>query len=113
LSDPYDFESIFEEMVRLTERLFGGQDAGPAVVRRMEREEAERDELIERADSFEYILTAPGYQQRELLVSVQDRGVEVKTPDFIARKEFPSRVDPDTAASHYRNGVLSVTVKKS
>ncbi len=108
-----NFDSIFREVIRLTESLFEAQDNAPTQVSdAVPVEKEERDELIERGDSFNYILDAPGYEEGQLGVSVLDDRIEVKAPDFVAGKPFPTRVDPGSAVSKYRNGILSVTVRK-
>ncbi len=112
MSDHEGFDRIFEDMIRFAEELFGGFVPGAVAVPGTVQTQAERDELIERGDSFNYILNAPGYEEGQLLVSVLDDEISVKTPDFVAKKSLPSRVDADSAVSKYRNGVLSVTVKK-
>jgi HSP20 family molecular chaperone IbpA len=108
MSDNDDFTAIFEEMMRLAESLIGGQTS----VQTAEAAPQSRDELIEGKDRLTYILNAPGYQKDDLLVSVLDSEIEVKGPDFIARKRLPGRVDPDSAKSTYVNGVLSVTLER-
>lgn len=112
MSDFDSFDRVFQDMIRLTERLFESQQSSWTEEAQTEQEQADRDELIERGDSFEYVLNAPGYREGQLLVSVEEREIEVKAPDFLVRKALPSEVDPDTAASEYRNGVLSVRVRK-
>jgi HSP20 family molecular chaperone IbpA len=112
LSDPKSFDSIFEEMIKLTEQLFDGQVAWLTEVQPTDEDQAERDELIDRGTSFEYILEAPGYEEGQLSVSLREQRLQVKGPDFEVKKTLPSRVIPESLASRYNNGVLSVTVKK-
>ena len=109
----YDgFDSMLEDMLRLAERLFSESLQPASNPARQVQEKAEPDELIESRDRFTYILNAPGYQQDQLLVSVLDDEIVVKAPDFAVKKHLAGRVDPGTAESKYRNGVLSVTVRK-
>lgn len=105
------FNSILEDMLRLAEQLFN-ESAQLTPVPARQAQEVEPDELIEGRDRFTYILNAPGYEQDQLLVSVLEDEIDVKAPDFALKKHLSGRVDPGTAESKYRNGVLSVTVRK-
>jgi HSP20 family molecular chaperone IbpA len=108
MSEDDNFSAIFEEMMRLAESLIGGQ-----TVRQTTRAAPQpQDEMIEGRDRLTYILNAPGYEKDDLRVSVQEDELEVKGPDFIVKKKFPGRVEPDTAKSSYVNGVLSVIVER-
>ena len=108
MSDNDDFESIFEEMMRLAESLVGGQPLRQVAATSVQT----RDELIEGRDRLTYILNAPGYGKDDLRVSVLEDEIEVKGPDFIAKKRLPGRVEPDSAKSTYVNGILSVTLER-
>jgi HSP20 family molecular chaperone IbpA len=112
LSESDGFDRVFEDMIRLTQRLFETQPSDWGAEAQPEQEQVDRDELIERGDSFEYILEAPGYSEGQLLVTVQDDEIEVRGPDFVMSKALPSKVDPDSTDSKYTNGVLSVRVNK-
>lgn len=104
MSDDTGFEGVMAEMLRLAERLLGGQLGG--------EQEQEREELIVGKDYITYVLDARGYSKEDILVSVLDDEIEVKGPDFIVKKRLPERVAPETAVSTFRNGVLSVRVKR-
>ncbi|MDV3244388.1 MAG: Hsp20/alpha crystallin family protein [Nitrososphaerales archaeon] len=112
MSEFDNFDRIFEEMIRIAERIFDASPVGFEATPHAVQREAPSDEIIERKDSMVYILNAPGYEEGQLLVSVLEDEVEVKAPDFMIKKPLPSRVNPASASCKYRNGVLSVTVKK-
>ncbi len=112
MSEFDSFDRMFNEMIRIAERIFDAEPLGFEATPHAVQREAPSDEIIEREDSVVYILNAPGYEEGQLLVSVSDDEVEVKAPDFIVKKPLPSRVDPTSASSKYRNGVLSVEMKK-
>ena len=103
-----DFDALFEEVLRLMQ----GMTANQAPRQVVQTADSARDELIEGRDRLTYIINAPGYEKDDLRVSVLDDEIEVKGPDFIARKRLPVRVNPDGAKSAYNNGVLSVTVER-
>jgi HSP20 family molecular chaperone IbpA len=112
LSEPYEFDEIFQEFVRMAEQLFESTLA-PRDYSADARPESEPDEVIAGNDRITYLLNAPGYNRDDFLVSVLDDSVEVKTKDFLRRRVFGTTVEPETAETTYRNGVLSVTVRKA
>jgi len=112
LSDYEGFGWLFEEIVRLAEQVFDASPAESQFSPRAVQQEGPRDELIERKDSVTYILNAPGYDEGQLLVSVLEDEVEVRSPGFVIKKPLPHKVDPTSASSKYRNGILSVEMMK-
>lgn len=112
MSERDDFDAIFEEMMRLAESIVRGQPAMQATRQAAKASSQSVDELIEGKDRLTYILDAPGYEKDDFRVSILDSELEVKGPDFIARKKLPGRVDADSARSAYVNGVLSVTLRR-
>ncbi len=103
---------MFHEFARLVERLFG-ETLEPRIYTEAVRTEEEPDEVITGKDRMTYLLNAPGYTQEDFLVSVLDDAVQVKTPDFLRRRGFGTRVDPASAKTTYRNGVLSVEIRRA
>jgi HSP20 family molecular chaperone IbpA len=110
MSEDAGFEGVLAEMLRLAERLFGEELQGEGNAE-AESERGE-EELIVGRDYITYVLDARGYSKEDLLVSVLEDEIEVKGPDFIVKKRLPESVVPDTAVSTFRNGLLSVRVKK-
>lgn len=116
MSEPYELDKMLDELFRFAEKLFqeeilpGSQSPSEEAV---QTGAPEPDEVIEGRDRVTYLLNAPGYSKEEFLVSVLDDQVEVKTKDFLRRRGLGSPVDPESAQTTYRNGVLSVTLKRS
>ncbi len=75
-------------------------------------ERREPDEVILGSREVAYILQVPGYEQGDFLVSVDGDSLEIKTKDFVRRKELGAIVKPETVAVTYRNGILSVRMKR-
>ncbi len=112
LSEPFEFDEMFQEFVRLAEKLF--EDAlDPRSYSPSVRTEAEPDEVIAGEEWVTYLLNAPGYDREDFLVSVLDDSVEIKTKDFLRRRSLGTPVLPETAETTYRNGVLSVKVRSA
>ena len=114
MSEFGDVDDLFEDLFRLAERLLE-QPLLPQPARGAELQPAQRkepDEVIVGRDDVTYLLHAPGYDSNDFLVSVYDDSIEVKTNDFIRRKMLGSGVYPESALTTYRNGVLSVRMKR-
>jgi HSP20 family molecular chaperone IbpA len=113
LSEFDDFDDMMNDLLELAGRILG-QPQGMALSHAPVQPEPEHpDEVIEGRERITYILHAPGYTEEQLRVSVRSREIEVATPDFTRRTPLHSSVDPATAKSQFRNGVLSVSVKKA
>ncbi len=116
MNDSHDQDSVFEEMfqefIRLAEKLFE-ETIEPRGRGATLQTEAEPDEVIVGRETVTYLLNAPGYDREDFLVSVREDSVEVKTKDFLRRRGLGTTVEPDTAETTYRNGVLSVNVRKA
>lgn len=112
MSEFDDFDAFFEEVLEVTQRLLGTSVAAGGQLQEAEPDERVRDELLESKDLITYLLDAPGRTSDELKVSVSADEVSVTLPDFVAKKHFPSKVDPSSAKVSYNNGILSVRVTK-
>ena len=115
MSEFGDVDDLFEELFRFAERLM----EQPLLSQPRARgtglqpvQSKEPDEVIVGREEVAYLLHAPGYDSNDFLVSVSDDSIEVKTKDFIRRKMFGSIVHPESAVTTYRNGVLSVRMKR-
>ena len=115
MSEFGDVDDLFEELFRFAERLL----EQPLLTQPRARGTApqpvqshEPDEVIVGREDLAYLLHAPGYDSNDFLVSVSDDSIEVKTNDFIRRKMLGSMVHPESAVTIYRNGVLSVRMKR-
>ena len=114
MSEFGDVDDLFEDLFRFAERLLE-QPLLPQRPRGAELQPAhtrEPDEVIVGRDDVTYLLHAPGHDSNDFLVSVYDDSIEVKTNDFIRRKMLGSGVYPESAVTTYRNGVLSVRMKR-
>jgi HSP20 family molecular chaperone IbpA len=113
LSDPYDPDRMFEEILKVIEDMLQGMTAQQVTVPRPEQKaQGEPDELVVGKDAVTYILHAPGYTAKEFLVSVLEDSVEVKTRDFLRRRPLEVNVDPASAKTTYNNGVLSISLRR-
>jgi HSP20 family molecular chaperone IbpA len=90
---------LAEAVERAQGDLDGTREAGPG-------------ELIEGADSFTFVLVAPGYSRRDIGVRAEDDRLKVEAYDFKIVRAFGCAVAPGTARSTYLDGVLSVRVDK-
>lgn len=106
-------DPFMDEMDRMVRQLLSDETAQEETEQEQRREEEEPDEIIDGKKSITYILNAPGFEKDDFLVSLQDREIEVKTGEFMIKKKLPALVKPKTAVSSYRNGILSITVKKA
>ena len=115
MSEFGDVDDLFEELFRFAERLLEqpllrqprARGSGLQPV-----QSHESDEVIVGREEVAYLLHAPGYDSNDFLVSLSDDSIEVKTNDFIRRKMLGSTVHPESAVTIYRNGVLSVRMKR-
>ena len=113
MSESDDFDDVMDDLLELAERLFR-QPRGMALSQAPATTEPETpDEVIEGSHRVTYILHAPGYTEEQLRVDVSDTKIEVSAPDFTRTVPLRSRVEPQTATRQFRNGVLSVSVKKA
>ena len=115
MSEAGDIDDLFEEFFKLAQQVFqqSAESVGyqngiePLVVR-----SGEPDEIILGPREITYLLEVPGYKPEDFLVSVLDDTIEVKTSGFILRRKLGSTVYPESAATTYRNGILSVRMKR-
>lgn len=115
MSEYGDIDDFFEEFFKLARQIFA-QSAGwsghqsESESRAVQR--SEPDEVIIGPKEITYLLEAPGYTPDDFLVSIFDDTIEVKTREYMWRKELGSTVYPESAVTTYRNGVLSVRIKR-
>jgi len=115
MSEFGDVDDLFEELFRFAERLLEQPLLPQPRVRGAPSQPVqtnEPDEVIVGRNVVAYLLQAPGYDSNDFLVSVYDDSIEVKTNDFIRRKMLGSKVYPESAVTTYRNGVLSIRMKR-
>ena len=115
MSEFGDVDDLFEELFRFAERLLEQPLVPQQPTRSTEQRPVrshEPDEVIVGRKEVAYLLHAPGYDSDDFLVSVDDDSLEVKTNDFIRRRMLGSEVHPESAVTTYRNGVLSVRMKR-
>ncbi len=115
MSEFGDVDDLFEELFKFAERLLEQPLVLQPRVRGTGLQPSQRnepDEVIEGSRDVDYLLHAPGYDSNDFLVSVYDDSIEVKTNDFMRRKVLGSTVYPESAVTTYRNGVLSVRMKR-
>ena len=85
-----------------------------AVDIKMEREPLV--DIIEEADAVKVIAEVPGVEKKDIQLYGTDRTLTIKvdTPNrkYYKEIELPAEVDPKSAKSSYKNGVLEVVLKK-
>lgn len=115
MSDPEDFDEVLRNMSRFGETK-DSEKIDDMPFRDLEQLEDDyrfspEDELILGDDYITYLLFAEGRDLSDFSVMTGETGLEVKTEDFIVKKEIGMRVDPEDSTTTYRNGVLSVRLK--
>ena len=112
MSEFDEFDRILEEIVRMTTRMMNPDQGANVNAERPERPTAEPDELIDGKDSVTYVLQAPGYRASDLDVSFGSGEITVRAPDFSVSKPLPEDAEISSAVTEYRNGILSVRMRK-
>jgi len=113
MSEFDDFDDVVNDLMRMAGRLLNGARGAEFMRQGPPVEETEQDEVIDGRDRVTYVLQAPGHEERDFKIDVIRDEVDVTAPDLEVRRRLPSLVDPNTAVTSYRNGVLSVSVKKA
>lgn len=108
-----DFDDVVNDLMRMAGRLLNGERGAGFMRQEPPREEMGQDEVIDGRDRVTYVLQAPGREEEDFKVNVARDEVDVTAPDLEVRRQLPSPVDPKTAVTSYRNGVLSVSVRKA
>lgn len=72
-------------------------------------------DVIEQKDSYEVVAELPGVEQKDLKLHATEDSLEIKTENeirFFKEIHFDTSVQPKSAKATYKNGVLSVKLKK-
>ncbi len=72
-------------------------------------------DVIDQKDAYEVVVELPGDEKDDLRLHATDDSLEIKTEvgtKFFKVVTFDVPVKPETAKATYKNGVLSVTIKK-
>ncbi len=72
-------------------------------------------DVIDQNDAYEVVAELPGVDKEDLRLHATDGTLEIKTEGgtkFFKVVTFETPVKPETAKATYKNGVLSVTIKK-
>jgi len=72
-------------------------------------------DVIDQNDAYEVVAELPGVDKEDLRLHATDGTLEIKTEGgtkFFNVVTFETPVKPETAKATYKNGVLSVTIKK-
>ncbi len=72
----------------------------------------DQGELVERTEDVTFVLQAPGYWDEDLSTGVIEGKLEVRSADFVVRRQLPTDVDISEIDKRYTNGVLTVRIKK-
>jgi HSP20 family protein len=140
LFDDDEFEDIFEQMKKMMEDMlrdpsrfaekpmvYGytmriGPDGKPMINsfgnQSLGRGESAREPLtdvMEKDDEITIVMEVPGVDKDDIDVEVSERAVRVSAngaQNYQKEVQLPSSVDTTSTKATYKNGVLSVTVKK-
>ncbi len=135
-----DFDDVFEEMRRMMDEMmkdpskfverpfvYGysirvGPDGRPVIDsfgnQLGKKDEATREPLtdvMEKGDEIVITMEVPGVEKEEIDVEVTERSVKVSAAGaqkYYKEAQLPSSVDTTSTKATYKNGVLSITVKK-
>jgi HSP20 family protein len=72
-------------------------------------------DVIEQKDLYEVVAELPGVEKKDLKLHATEDSLEIKTENeirFFKEIHFDTPVDPKSATATYKNGVLSVKLKK-
>jgi len=74
-------------------------------------------DVVETDDEIKVVAELPGVEKDQIQLYATERGltISVDTPErkYYKELELPAEVDPSTAKSKYRNGILEVVLKKA
>jgi len=112
LSDPDDFDRMFEEMIAMTQKLLNGTLANAGQPGKVQPAGADRDEILEGKDFVTFLLDSPGRVKEDFQVDVTEEQLSVKAHGIDLRRRLPCRVDPASVVVSYNNGILDVRVNK-
>jgi len=117
MSDPDDIDEVLRDLDRFARRrpeYTPIDEAAFINIPQVETEDAfgPEDELIIGDDYVTYLIFAEEHEITDFVISTEEDSIEVKTNDFILKRELGMRVDPDGPSSTYTNGILSVKLKR-
>jgi HSP20 family protein len=99
-------------------RKFGNIDAFPNMLGGGLAVKEEREplvDIIKGSDELRVVAEVPGVSKDDLRVTANEGSVTIESvtgePHYQKRVDLPEQVDPKTASSTYRNGILEVTFK--
>ncbi len=72
-------------------------------------------DVIDQKDAYEVVAELPGVEKKDIKLHTTEDSLEIKTENekrFYKEIPFDMPVKPETAKATYKNGVLSVTIKK-
>lgn len=72
-------------------------------------------DVIDQKDAYEVVAELPGVEKKDIKLHATEDSLEIKTENekrFYKEIPFDMPVKPETAKATYKNGVLSVTIKK-
>jgi len=135
-----DFDDVFEEMRRMMDEMmkdpsrfverpfvYGysiriGPDGRPVIDsfgnqlgKKNETTREPLTDVMEKDDEVVITMEVPGVEKEEIDVEVTERSVRVSAAgaqNYYKEVQLPSSVDSSSTKATYKNGVLSITVKK-
>ena len=72
-------------------------------------------DLVEQKDSYEVVAELPGVEKKDIKLHATENSLEIRTENerkYYKEVNFDVPVDPESAKATYKNGVLSVKIKK-
>ncbi|MEW5840293.1 MAG: archaeal heat shock protein Hsp20, partial [Thermoproteota archaeon] len=99
-------------------RKFGNINAFPGMLGGGVAVKEEREPLVDvikGSEELRVVAEVPGVNKEDLRLSADENAVMIESvtgePRYSKRVELPEPVDPKTAKSSYRNGILEITLK--
>ncbi len=100
-----DYEDIRDELIRAYENL----------MREHEEEREEKDvfvDIIEDSDKMIVTFSLPGVVKEEIGLWAKELSLDISAGDIKKHIVLPKAIEPDEVKATFKNGVLSVTLKK-
>jgi hypothetical protein len=117
LSDHDEFDEVFGDYGKFVGHVSKTGEIDGSAMARLPQIEADEDgvedEVILGKKVVTYLLYASGRDLHDFTVTAREGEIEIKTSEFTLKKSLTATVDPATARATYRNGVLSLKVRRT
>ncbi|MCD6523280.1 MAG: Hsp20/alpha crystallin family protein [Candidatus Diapherotrites archaeon] len=69
-------------------------------------------DVMNRDDGITVLAEMPGVEKKDIDISATEKTLTIKAPDFYKEVELPEEILTDSVKASYKNGVLTVEMKK-